>query len=128
MADRSGQQLGNYRLLRLLGRGGFAEVYLGQHIYLGSQAALKVLPLVLTDEDTEQFAKEARTLASLNHPHIIRVLDFAIENSTPFLVMEYATNGTLRQLHPQNSRLPTETVIAYVRQIASELTSMESES
>ena len=43
MADRSGQQLGNYRLLRLLGRGGFAEVYLGQHIYLGSQAALKVL-------------------------------------------------------------------------------------
>lgn len=121
MADRSGQQLGNYRLLRLLGRGGFAEVYLGQHIYLGNQAALKVLPLVLTDEDTAQFAKEARTLASLNHPHIIRVLDFAIENSTPFLVMEYATNGTLRQLHPQASRLPTETVIAYIRQIASAL-------
>ena len=101
MADRSGQQLGNYRLLRLLGRGGFAEVYLGQHIYLGSQAALKVLSLVLTDEDTGQFAKEARTLASLNHPHIIRVLEFAIENNTPFLVMEYANNGTLRQLHPQ---------------------------
>ena len=129
MADRSGQQLGNYRLLRLLGRGGFAEVYLGQHIYLGSQAALKVLSqaalkaltLVLTDADTAQFAKEARTLASLNHPHIIRVLDFAIENSTPFLVMEYATNGTLRQLHPQNSRLPTETVITYIRQIASAL-------
>lgn len=121
MADRSGQQLGNYRLLRLLGRGGFAEVYLGQHIYLGSQAALKVLSLVLTDEDTGQFAKEARTLASLNHPHIIRVLEFAIENNTPFLVMEYATNGTLRQLHPQGSRLPTETVITYIRQIASAL-------
>src|SRR5437016_378706 len=70
MADRSGQQLGNYRLLRLLGRGGFAEVYLGQHLYLNSLAALKVLHIVLTDEDIERFAKEARTLASLNHPHI----------------------------------------------------------
>ena len=121
MADRSGQQLGNYRLLHLLGRGGFAEVYLGQHIYLNSLAALKVLQIVLTDEDIERFAKEARTLASLNHPHIIRVRDFAVENGTPFLVMEYAANGTLRQRHPQGSRLPTETVVSYVRQVASAL-------
>src|SRR5437660_3152731 len=121
MVDRQGQQLGNYRLLRLLGRGGFAEVYLGQHIYLNSDAALKVLQIVLTDEDIERFAKEARTLASLNHPHIIRVRDFAVEKGTPFLVMEYAANGTLRQRHPQGSRLPTETVVSYVRQVASAL-------
>ena len=43
MADRIGQQLGNYRLVRLLGRGAFAEVYLGEHRYLKSYAALKVL-------------------------------------------------------------------------------------
>lgn len=46
MADRSGregQQLGNYRLIRLLGRGGFADVYLGQHIHLNSHAAVKIL-------------------------------------------------------------------------------------
>ena len=43
MADRVGTQLGNYRLTRLLGQGGFAEVYLGEHIYLKSRAALKVL-------------------------------------------------------------------------------------
>ena len=84
IGDRIGQQLGNYRLLRLLGRGGFAEVYLGQHIYLNSQAALKILQVVLNEEDIEHFAKEARTLASLTHPHIIRVLDFAVENGTPF--------------------------------------------
>src|SRR5216683_4543365 len=105
IGDRTGQQLGNYRLLRLLGRGGFAEVYLGQHIYLNSQAALKVLQIALNDEDIEHFAKEARTLASLTHPHIVRVLDFAVENGTPFLVMEYAANGTLRQLHPQGPRI-----------------------
>src|SRR6266516_5026348 len=96
MAGREGQQLGNYRLLRLLGRGGFAEVYLGQHIYLNSKSALKILQITLNDEDIERFVKEARTLASLAHPHIVRVLDLAVENGTPFLVMEYAANGTLR--------------------------------
>src|SRR6266849_2272624 len=121
MADRSGQQLGSYRLLHLLGRGGFAEVYLGQHIYLNSQAALKVLQIVLNEEDIEHFAKEARTLASLTHPHIIRVLDYAVENGTPFLVMEYAANGTLRQRHPHGTLLPFETIISYVRQVASAL-------
>jgi len=121
MADREGQQVGNYRLLRLLGRGGFAEVYLGQHVYLNSQAAVKILQIVLNDEDIEGFAKEARTLASLTHPHIVRVLDFAVENGTPFLVMEYAANGTLRQRHTYGTRLPDETIISYVRQVASAL-------
>ena len=121
MVDREGQQLGNYRLLRLLGRGGFAEVYLGQHVYLNSQVALKVLHIVLNDEDIEAFAKEARTLASLTHPHIVRVLDFAVEDGTPFLVMEYATNGTLRQRHPRGTRLSVETIMPYVRQVASAL-------
>ena len=43
MTDRTGQQLGNYRVIRLLGEGGFAEVYLGVHVYLGTRAALKVM-------------------------------------------------------------------------------------
>ena len=42
MADRTGQRLGNYRLTQLLGRGGFAEVYLGEHVRLGTLAAVKV--------------------------------------------------------------------------------------
>ncbi len=121
MADLSGQQLGNYSLLRLLGRGGFAEVYLGQHVYLHSLAAIKILQIILNDEDMERFVKEARTLASLTHPHIIHVLDFAVENGIPFLVMEYAVNGSLRQHHPQGSSLPSEIIISYVRQMASAL-------
>ena len=55
MPDRVGQQLGNYRLTRLLGRGGFADVYLGEHLYLKNRAALKVLRTSLADEDVEQF-------------------------------------------------------------------------
>ena len=76
MTDRVGQRLGNYRLTRLLGRGGFAEVYLGEHLRLHTQAAVKVLYARLaTPADVEGFEKEAQTIAHLRHPHIVRVLD-----------------------------------------------------
>ena len=86
MTDRVGQQLGNYRLLNLIGRGNFAEVYLGEHLHLNTQAAIKVLRTHFTSEDEERFYKEARTIARLTHPHIVRVLDFAVEDGFPFLI------------------------------------------
>ena len=55
MTDRTGQQLGNYRLLRLLGRGGFATVYLGEHIHLNTLAAIKVLDTRLSSDGIDQF-------------------------------------------------------------------------
>src|SRR5579864_8814782 len=121
MTDRVGQQLGNYRLLRLLGQGGFAGVYLGEHTYLKSQAALKVLRLQLSEQETARFLQEGQILARLVHPHIVRVLDFSVQDGTPFLVMEYALRGSLRQRHPSGSRLPLETIVAYVHQVASAL-------
>jgi serine/threonine protein kinase len=121
MADRVGQQLGNYRLVSLLGHGGFAEVYLGEHVYLRSQAAIKVLYTRLAKDDLENFLSEARTLVQLIHPHIVRVLEFGVENDTPFLVMDYAPNGSLRQRHPKGSTLPLPIIINYVRQVADAL-------
>jgi len=121
MTERIGQQLGNYRLLRLLGRGGFADVYLGEHTYLHKPAALKVLHLRLGEQETEQFLREARTLAQLEHPHIVRVLDFAVQDGLPFLVMDYAVGGTLRTRHPAGTRLPLEHALVYVSQVASAL-------
>src|SRR6266478_990287 len=96
MADRVGQQLGNYRLVRLLGQGGFADVYLGEHIHLETQAAIKVLHTQLAGDEIEQFRLEAKRVAHLEHPHIVRVLEFGVEGTTPFLVMSYAPGGTLR--------------------------------
>ena len=121
MANRVGQQLGNYRLIRLLGSGAFAEVYLGQHIYLGTQAAIKVLLAQLTNQDKQKFADEARTIAGLIHPNIVRVLDFGIDGQTPYLVMDYAPNGTLRNRHAPGVQLPLNIIIAYVKQIADAL-------
>ena len=121
MTDRVGERLGNYHLLRLLGRGGFAEVYLGEHVSLKTYAALKLLRTQLAHEDAEDFLLEAQKLARLNHPHIMRVLDFAVQEGTPFLVMEYAPGGTLRMRHRKERQLPLETIVGYVSQIASAL-------
>src|ERR1051326_4113196 len=119
--DRVGQQLGNYRLLRRLGEGGFAEVYLGEHTYLQTQAAIKILHTRLAADDTDTFVSEARIIARLKHPHIIRVLEFGVEGSTPFLVMDYAPNGTLRQRHPKGSVLTPAVIAPYVKQVAEAL-------
>ena len=121
MYDSVGHQLGNYYLVRLLGRGGFSNVYLGEHIYLKTQAAIKVLQLRLEDDEREQFLREARTIAHLVHPHIIRVLDFGVQNGLPFLVMDYAPQGTLRERHPNGTHLPLSTIVEYVKQVASAL-------
>jgi serine/threonine protein kinase len=118
MADRVGQSLGNYQLLRLLGRGAFAEVYLAEHRYLEVPAAIKVLHVRMEPDTHEQFRREARTIAHLQHPHIVRVLDFGFQDQTPFLVMEYTPNGTLRTRHPRGTLLPLEQIVTYVKQIA----------
>jgi len=121
MVNRIGQQAGNYRLIRLLGQGGFADVYLGEHIHLNTQAAIKVLNTQLTSEGTEQFRKEARTIAHLEHPHIVRVLEFGFEQGFPFLVMTYAPNGSLRQHHPKGTQLALHAIVSYIKQVADAL-------
>ncbi|GAC1349888.1 MAG: hypothetical protein NVSMB27_27210 [Ktedonobacteraceae bacterium] len=121
MPDRVGQQSGNYRLLRLLGRGGFAEVYLGEHVYLRRRAAIKVLHTSLEDEDVNQFLAEAQILGRLTHPNIVQVFDYAVEQGIPFLAMDYALHGTLRQRHPRGSCLSLATTVAYVKQVAAAL-------
>ncbi|HEX6777791.1 MAG TPA: serine/threonine-protein kinase [Ktedonobacterales bacterium] len=122
MADRVGQQIGHYRLLRLLGRGGFAEVYLGEQIHLGTQAAVKLLHAPLASaREIEQFRQEARTIAALIHPHIVRVLDFGVEEDMPYLVLDHAPGGSLRQRYPAGTRVPLETVVTYVQQLGQAL-------
>src|SRR5579859_5703852 len=121
MVDRVGQQLGNYRLIRLLGRGAFAEVYLGEHSHLKSQAAIKVLHAQLSEDNIAGFLHEAQTIAKLEHPNIMQVLDFDISENTPFLVMRYASEGTLRQWHPKGMRLEPQVILPYVKQVADAL-------
>jgi serine/threonine protein kinase len=121
MADRLGQQFGNYRLTRLIGQGAFAEVYLGEHIYLGTQAAIKVLCTQLTGENIDQFRSGAHTIIQLKHPNIMRVFDFGLEGGTPYMIMAYAANGTLRLQHPLGTVLPPTDILPYAKQVGAAL-------
>ena len=115
MVERVGQRLGNYHLVRLLGRGGFAQVYLGEHLRLGTQVAIKMLFTHLPDDDVERFLVEARSLARLEHPHIIRILDFDVEQDIPFLVMSFVPIGTLRPCYPIVKQLPLDIIRTYIK-------------
>lgn len=115
------RQFGSYLLLNQIGRGGFAEVYLGEHIYLKTKAAIKVLHTHLAQEEHAGFLSEAQTIAHLQHPHIVRVLEFGAGDDTPYLVMEYAPNGTLRGRYPKGTVLPLPTILPLVKKVAAAL-------
>jgi serine/threonine protein kinase len=119
--DLTGQQLGNYTLVRLLGQGAFGSVYLGEHIRLGMQAAIKVLRERPGEDELQKFLAEGRRLAGLHHPNILRVLEFDEERETPYLIIDYAPNGTLRDRHPRGVRLAPAAVAAYIKQVAAAL-------
>jgi serine/threonine protein kinase len=116
-----GIQFGNYRIIRSLGQGGLAHVLLGKHIYLETRAAIKILKMKQGQEDFKKLRMEANVLARMNHPHIVRLHEFGIRDSQPFLVMDYAPYGNLRQQYPERQPLPSTTVVRYVKQIASAL-------
>jgi len=120
MIDYTGQQIGSYRLVRRLGTGGFASVYLGQHVRIATQqAAIKLLHLF--DVDARKFQQEAETMAALVHPHIIRLFDFDFHDQMPFLVIEYAPGGSLRTRYPEGTQVLLPNVVQYVQQIAEAL-------
>src|SRR5947209_7770175 len=121
MMEHIGQQVGNYRLIHYIGQGGFADVYVGQHVSDNTQVAIKVLHDDLAYEEIKKFLEQAQAISHLHHPHIVRILDFGLENTRPFLVMDYAPYGTLRQRHPKGIQLPLSTVVAYVKPIADAL-------
>ncbi len=115
------RQLGNYLILRKIGQGGFATVFLGRHIHLKSLAAIKVLHAQFdANEQIDQFRFEAKTIAQLAHPNIVRVLDFDVYEDVTFIVMEYAPFGSLRQ---QCGRTVVElpSIVSYVNQVAGAL-------
>jgi serine/threonine protein kinase len=117
-----GKTFGEYRLLRRLGGGTFGTVYQAEHLHHSSSAAVKVLRMQLTHpKDFRDFINEAR-LIRFQHPHIVPVLDFGVNReNVPYLVMEYAPGGTLRDRHRRGERLPLSLIVSYTEQLASAL-------
>jgi len=99
MADLVGQSLGRYHILEQLGEGGMAVVYKAFDTRLERNVAVKVI--LSGKEHKEKFLKrferEAKALASLSHPNIVKVIDYGDHEGVPYLVMEYIPGGTLKQ-------------------------------
>src|SRR6202140_1223245 len=95
----SGRRLGPYEILSAIGAGGMGEVYRARDTRLDRIVAIKVLPPHLADrpELRERFEREARTIASLNHPHICTLFDIGKQDGIDYLVMEYLEGETLAQ-------------------------------
>jgi len=122
MDDLIGQTLGPYRVLDRIGAGGMATVYRAYHAAMDRYVAIKVLPRHLArDPDFRaRFMREARTIARLEHRHILTVHDVAEEDGVPFLVMRYTTSGDLSSLIAQRSLTITRAV-QLISQVASAL-------
>src|SRR5437870_9499422 len=112
-----GQRFGNYRLISLIGHGGFANVYLGEHIHITMmRVAIKVIHTMLPEKERLAFHGEAQKLALLRHRHIMQILDFGVEQNIPYIIAEYAPNGTLRQRLTQKP-VPPQQIMSYIKQI-----------
>ena len=117
-----GQHFGDYRLLRMLGSGGFAEVYEAEHLHLpGVKVAIKLLKEVFTSQQIGGLQREALLVSTLNHPHIVPFRTFSVERNIPYLVMSYAQGGALSGRYPRGTRLPLPEILSYVRPVAQAL-------
>ena len=94
-----GGRLSHYRVLRKIGQGGMGEVYLAEDTVLERQVAIKFLPAdVRTDQVArERFLREARAVATLNHPHVCVIHETSEAEGAPFIVMEYIEGSSLRE-------------------------------
>src|SRR5262245_44769944 len=117
-----GQELANYRIISLLGKGGMGEVYLAQDTILRRKIALKILPAIFTaDEDRlKRFVQEAQSASSLNHPNIITIYEIGQINDVHFIATEFIDGKTLRKVFA-DSNFTIRNALDIATQIASAL-------
>src|SRR5713101_8275599 len=122
MALTAGTKLGPYEIQSPLGVGGMGEVYRARDTRLDRAVAIKILPAHLSanPELKERFEREARTISSLNHPHICHLYDVGSANGTDYLVMELLEGETLAN-RLQRGMVPIKQALQYGVQIAEAL-------
>jgi serine/threonine protein kinase len=121
--DLSGRQLGGYRLLRRLGRGAMAEVYLAEQVSLGRQVAFKVLRSTLATDAiyVQRFDHEARAAAQLVHANIVQIYEVGCIDGVHFIAQEYVQGANLAELLARRGPPELAKVLTVVRQVAAAL-------
>jgi len=105
---RLGTQLGDYQLTGVLGRGGMGVVYQARDVQLDRSVAIKVLPDHLTHDPDRlrRFQREAKALAAVEHPHVLRIYSVGQQGPLYYVVMELLRGGSVQQLLDQRGALP----------------------
>src|SRR5437764_11323873 len=108
-----------YLIVRKLGSGGMADVYLAEDKELGRQVALKLLNERHANDEqfVERFRREAQSAAGLNHPNIVSIFDRGYAEGTYYIAMEYLEGRSLKELLVRNGPTPIPVSIDYARQI-----------
>ncbi|HVR86943.1 MAG TPA: serine/threonine-protein kinase [Planctomycetota bacterium] len=114
-------RLGQYKILRMIGQGTSARVYLAEHIFLGRLTAVKILTCDFScwpDFDLELFERTAVAAARLNHPNVVTLFDLDEVNARPFLLMEYVDGESLQALLKRTGALPPARALRILRDVA----------
>src|SRR5690242_19778166 len=122
MGLSAGTKLGPYEIQSLLGAGGMGEVYRARDTRLERTVAIKILPHELSKDPIrkQRFEREAKTISSLNHPHICVLYDVGHQDGIDYLVMECVEGETLAK-RLEKGPLPLEQLLKYGAQIADAL-------
>src|SRR5438046_1973580 len=117
-----GVRLGPYEIVAPVGAGGMGEVYKARDTRLERTVAVKVLPPALAADPAfrERFAREARTISALDHPHICALHDIGEDDGVAFLVMQFLEGGTLAD-RLRGGALPIDEAVAIATQVAAAL-------
>ncbi len=121
---------GRYRITRIVGQGGMGVVYGGEHLELGLEVAIKVLPAMFArDQETlKRFEREARTASRVRHSNVVTVFDLGrLETGEPYLVMEMLVGRDLEQVVEGGKILPLREVIAILEPLAGALDALHKE-
>ncbi|HXZ04193.1 MAG TPA: serine/threonine-protein kinase [Ktedonobacteraceae bacterium] len=118
---QKGQMIGRYNIVEKLQQEQLVDTFLGRGPDGTTLVMLKVLRPPLSGELEKSFLMQAPALMQLKHPNILRLRDAAVDNHTPFLVSDYISHLTLRQVFPQGSVQPLSAFLPYLRQAASAL-------
>src|ERR671934_2440796 len=116
--QRIGTELGGYRIVDQVGRGGTSVVYRAEHVRLGRIAALKLLSPGLGEADfSERFLRESRVAASLDHPNIVPVYDAGEDDGLLYIAMACVEGSDLKTLIAEDDKLPVRRALRIVGQI-----------
>jgi serine/threonine protein kinase len=123
MQQHIGKWLGGYQIVEQIGQGGMATVFKAYQPSMDRYVAVKILPSHFTEDESflGRFTQEARTLAHLEHPHILPVHDYGEQEGTTFLVMRYVKAGTLKDLSDREGPLELERATRILSEVGSAL-------